>query len=39
MIPKLEIVTQEKAARDKATLILGLQFGLFGFIFRVGLYY
>lgn len=39
MTPKIEIVTQDKARRDKLKLLIGVQFGILGYIVRLGIYY
>jgi len=36
MAPKLDIVTQEEA--KNSLLIIGIQFGILGYIIRIGLY-
>ena len=36
MSPKIDLVTQEEA--KNTFLIIGLQFGIFGYIVRIGLY-
>jgi hypothetical protein len=39
MRPKIEVVTYNKAKRQKLKLIFGVQFGVWGYVVRVGLYY
>jgi len=38
-IPKIEIVTQEKARKQKLKLLIGFQFGILGYIIRAGIYH
>lgn len=38
MTPKIEIVTQDELRKKKSSLIIGIQFGMFGCVLRLGLY-
>lgn len=38
MSPKIDFVTQESAKREDRKLIIGFQIGIWGIVFRIGIY-